>query len=128
MRKSILILLLGILTLGLFATEAVQDSLKTEETRPQITFLEFGSTTCIPCKQMVPIMKAIEEEYSDKVLVKFIDVRKEINKQLSREYKIRAIPTQVFLDASGKEVSRHQGFFPKEEIVKVLEELGVTND
>ena len=39
------------------------------------------------------------------------------------EYKIVAIPTQVFLDASGKEVDRHIGALTKEEVVKKLKEL-----
>ncbi len=36
-----------------------------------------------------------------------------------------AIPTQVFLDAQGKEVDRHVGALSKEEVVKKLKELQV---
>jgi thioredoxin 1 len=44
-------------------------------------------------------------------------------KPLFEQYKIMLIPTQVFLDASGKEVDRHIGPLPKEEVLKKLKEL-----
>ena len=42
---------------------------------------------------------------------------------LFQQYKIVAIPTQVFFDAAGKEVDRHIGALPKEEVIKKLKEL-----
>ena len=33
--------------------------------------------------------------------------------------------TQIFLDGDGKEYYRHEGFFPEEDLIKVLEEKGV---
>jgi thioredoxin 1 len=41
------------------------------------------------------------------------------------KYGISAIPTQVFMDEKGKEYFRHEGFFPEEELVKVLKMKGV---
>jgi len=38
---------------------------------------------------------------------------------------VRAIPTQVFLDGDGKEYFRHEGYFPKAEIISVFKEAGV---
>ena len=37
---------------------------------------------------------------------------------------IEAIPTQVILDETGKEYFRHTGFFPEEELIKVLKQKG----
>jgi thioredoxin 1 len=85
----------------------------------KVTFLELGSVGCIPCKMMRPIMKQIEEKYPD-VKVVFHDVRKPEGKEYARKYNIRVIPTQVFLDKDGKEYFRHEGFFPEEEVEKVL--------
>ena len=42
---------------------------------------------------------------------------------LFKKYKIVAIPTQVFFDASGKVVDQHIGALPKEELIKKLKEL-----
>ncbi len=91
----------------------------------KVTFVELGSLKCIPCKKMQPIMTEIEAEYGDQVEIVFVDVWTEAGKESGQKYKIRVIPTQVFLDADGKEYYRHEGFFPKEELVKVLKQGGV---
>ena len=70
----------------------------------QATFVELGSVNCIPCKEMKSVMKAIEEEYAGKVLVVFHDVWTDEGKPYGAQYGIRVIPTQVFIDKSGKEI------------------------
>lgn len=91
----------------------------------QVTFVELGSVNCIPCKMMQPVMADIEKEYGDSVKIIFYDVWSKAGKPYASKYKIQAIPTQVFLDKNGKEYFRHLGFFPKEEIYKVLDKQGV---
>jgi len=86
----------------------------------KVTFVELGSVNCIPCKMMQPIMKEIEEEYKNQVKVVFHDVWTPDGREDGMKYRIRVIPTQVFLDKDGKEYFRHEGFFPKEELVKIL--------
>jgi thioredoxin 1 len=93
--------------------------------KPEATFIELGSVNCIPCKAMQLVMKEIEKEYAGKVKVIFYDVWTEEGRPYAGKYKIRVIPTQVFLDKDGKEFYRHEGFFPKEEIAKILQEQGV---
>ena len=92
--------------------------------RPLVTFIELGSDTCIPCKMMKPVMAEVEKEYGSKIAVIFHDVNKD--RQKASDYKIKVIPTQVFLDKKGKEFYRHEGFFPKEEIIKLVDKkLGI---
>lgn len=91
----------------------------------KVTFVELGSVNCIPCKQMQPVMKAIEKKYGDQVKVIFYDVWKEDQKKYAEKYGIKLIPTQVFLDAEGKEFHRHEGFYPEKEIDKVLQSKGL---
>ncbi|MBN1895558.1 thioredoxin family protein [bacterium] len=98
---------------------------ETEAEKPWVTFIELGSVNCIPCKMMQPVMKEIEEEYAGQVQVVFYDVWTQAGKPYAEQYRIRAIPTQIFLDSEGKEYSRHEGYFPKEELVKVLKQKGV---
>lgn len=93
--------------------------------KPKVTFVELGSVNCIPCKQMQPVMKAIEEKYGDQINVIFYDVWKEDQKKYSKQYGIKLIPTQVFLDANGKEFHRHEGFYPEAEIDKILQGKGL---
>ncbi len=93
--------------------------------KKKVTFVELGSVKCIPCKMMQPIMAEVEKEYGDQVDVVFHDVWTDAGRPYAEKYGIRAIPTQVFLDENGAEYHRHQGFFPKEELVKILKMKGV---
>jgi len=70
-------------------------------------------------------MKAIEDKYGDQIKVVFYDVWKDDQKEYASKYKIRLIPTQVFLDESGKELMRHEGFFPEEDIDEFLQSRGL---
>jgi thioredoxin 1 len=82
---------------------------------------EFGAKTCIPCQQMKQVMADLTASHSDQVEFRMVYVDE--NRPLFGEYKIVAIPTQVFLDASGKEVDRHLGALSKEEVLQKLKEL-----
>lgn len=99
---------------------------KDDAAKAKVTFVELGSVNCIPCKQMVPVMKAIEKKYGDQIEVVFHDVWKQEEKHFAQEFGIKLIPTQVFLDENGKEFHRHEGFYPEAEIDKVLMEKGLT--
>jgi thioredoxin 1 len=82
---------------------------------------EFGSKYCIPCKEMKEVMAALKTSHGDQVEFRMIYVDEE--KPMFGEYKIVAIPTQVFLNAEGKEIDRHLGALSKEEVLKKLQEL-----
>lgn len=103
------------------STQVKTDSLNS----PIITFIELGSVSCIPCKQMQPIMISLEKKYGSQLKVIFYDVSKKENKEKSNEYEIQFIPTQIFLNQNGKEIHRHDGFYPEEEIDKFLQSNGL---
>ncbi len=100
----------------------VTTSLNIDFSAYKVTFIELGADRCIPCKKMQPIMKEIAAEFAEDVQVIFYDVWKD--PEPGRKYGIQLIPTQVFLDAQGKEFFRHTGFFPKEELAEVLIKQG----
>jgi len=91
----------------------------------KVTFIELGSVRCVPCQKMQTVMKVIDKKYGNQVKVIFHDVWTAQGKPFGNQYHITAIPTQVFLDESGKEFFRHEGYFPEEELVKVLNQKGV---
>ena len=97
----------------------------TPNQKPLVTFVELGSVKCVPCRQMQPVMKAIEEKYGTQVKVVFHDVWTDTGREDAEPYHIRLIPTQVFLDAEGREFFRHEGFYPEEEIHKLLQKRGL---
>lgn len=84
---------------------------------------DFGRSTCVPCKMMLPILEKLEHDLEGKASVLIIDVRE--YSALSKKYRIRLIPTQIFFDSTGEEVFRHQGFMPEEEIITQLKKMGV---
>lgn len=89
--------------------------------RPSLA--DFGATGCVPCDMLAPILKDLEAKYKDKLNVLFVHVREK--QILAARYGVETIPVQVFFDKTGKEVFRHIGFFPQEEIEKKLREMGV---
>jgi len=86
--------------------------------------LDLGSVDCIPCKKMAPILDSLKIVYQGRAEIEFIDIRK--NMAAAREHGVTMIPTQIFFDVEGKEVSRHIGFFPADSIVARLSLIGVT--
>lgn len=93
--------------------------------KPMVTFIELGSVNCIPCKAMQPVMKSVEEKYGAQIRIIFYDVWKPEQAGFGKQYNIRLIPTQVFLDANGKELMRHEGFFPEKDINAFLQSKGL---
>lgn len=88
-----------------------------------VTLVDLGANQCIPCKMMAPILSKLQKVYKGKAAIIFIDVRE--NENAAHTFGIRAIPTQIFFDKTGKEVYRHIGFMSEEAIVRQLEKMGV---
>jgi thioredoxin 1 len=72
---------------------------------------------------MKAVMKAVRDRFPDRVEVVFRDVRKEPS--AAGEYRVRLIPTQVFLGPDGTEFFRHEGFFAEADVLAVLQRMGV---
>lgn len=108
--------------------------------------IDFGADSCIPCKQMAPVLAELNEEYQGKVIIKFVDVWK--YQELAAGYPISLIPTQIFIGADGKpfnpenpaefqmnqfaatengEVAftTHEGGLTKANFLKIFEAMGV---
>ena len=88
-----------------------------------VTMIDLGAKKCIPCKMMAPILEELKKQYAGVFEIEFIDVWQ--SPAEAEKYGIQTIPTQIFFDASGKEVFRHVGFFSKEEILAKWKEFGV---
>ena len=87
------------------------------------SLVDFGSVGCVPCDMMAPILDTLKEKYEGKLNVLFIHVREE--PILASRYGVQTIPVQIFFDRTGKEVFRHTGFFPQEQIESKLSQMGV---
>ena len=111
-----------------YASAAYADDLKTDAIPPlptagMVTMIDLGAHKCIPCKMMAPIITELQKEYDGRASIIFIDVWE--HREQAERFGIRSIPTQIFYNKDGREISRHTGFLDKQSIVAALEKLGV---
>jgi len=111
MSKNKLMLVMPVI-IGVLASLVYGEN-ETNQKLPKL--VDLGASKCIPCKKMAPILEELREEYRGRMDVVFIDVWK--NPKEGQTYGIQSIPTQIFYDADGKELFRHEGFIPKEDIL-----------
>jgi thioredoxin 1 len=134
-RSTILISAVIFIGAGLVAWKIVQSSnnprsgiTSSTEKKTQRTglpkMIDLGTTTCTPCKMMIPVMEELESNYSDQMIVEFINTAE--NPDKASEYGISVIPTQIFFDKNGKELTRHTGYISKEDIISTFLKYGVT--
>lgn len=108
--------------------------------------VDFGSDSCIPCKEMAPLLEDLNEEYRGKAIVKFVDISK--NGDAVKDFPVKVIPTQFFFNEDGtpfkpKNVQQsnlmmysseenkehaftaHEGQLDKADFKNILNEMGV---
>ena len=120
-RFALAALLLALVASAALAASTLPKPPPAVPVKGMVTLVDLGATTCIPCKMMAPILAELEKEYKGKAAVVFLDVRE--NNEAARRFGIRAIPTQIFFDKNGKEISRHEGFLDKKSISAQLDKL-----
>jgi thioredoxin 1 len=129
-------LIIGILIIGIIAYVLIkspsdqagkssnpESTVQTEQVKKLPKLIDLGKGTCIACKRMKPILDELKIEYEGKAIVKVIDLR--YDRRAASRYRIRLIPTQIFYDAEGNEVYRHEGFMDKQSIKMKFAEMGV---
>ncbi len=108
--------------------------------------IDFGADSCIPCKEMAPVLEELNEELQGKAIVRFVDVWK--YQELAQNYPISVIPTQILIDSEGNPYTpedanaiplnmyssndtnehvftTHEGGITKEELLSILKEMGL---
>ena len=104
------------------ATNSHQSGNNPELTGQLPLMLELGSTTCVPCQMMEKVLESLHSGYSEQFQVEFKDVT--LKPEIGRKHHIKLIPTQIFFAADGREIFRHEGFFPEAEIISQWQRLG----
>lgn len=82
-----------------------------QNARPKM--IEFVSSHCPICRQMIPTVAALEHECARqrKVIdIVKVDISLPQNQELARRYRIRGVPTFVFVSAQGQETARLVGY------------------
>jgi thioredoxin 1 len=105
-------------------TVLASEDVKRGPVKGMVTVVDLGAASCIPCKMMAPILDKLEKRYRGKAAVVFIDLR--YNQEAVQQFGVQTIPTQIFFDKNGREISRHEGFLGEEAIVARLTSMGVS--
>ena len=77
--------------------------------------VDYGADTCIPCKEMAPVLEKANEEFRGKAFVKFINVWE--YPDAANNVPVQVIPTQVLVNADGTP------FVPSEELASQIDFL-----
>jgi len=89
----------------------------------QWTIIEFGGPTCVPCKRMQPILGELQARFGDRAQIKNLYITE--HPKEAQAHRVMVMPTQVIFDPKGREVSRHMGFWPREEFLAALAQAGL---
>jgi thioredoxin 1 len=82
-----------------FALEAEAIDLEQLLTYQLPIIIDFGADSCVPCKEMAPVLKTMNAEMLGRAIIKFVDVWKYAS--AAESFPIQVIPTQVFINADG---------------------------
>lgn len=89
------------------------------------TIMDIGSTSCIPCQQLQPILSALGQEYDGQINIEFYDCwNTALGAEMATKYRCSVIPTLIFLDGDGNEVARLMGYNSQSVIEAKMSELG----
>jgi thioredoxin 1 len=86
----------------------------------QLVMVDFWATWCAPCKMVAPTVEELSKEYEGKA--KFVKVNTDENSDLASKYKIRGIPTLMFIK-NGKVVDQVVGAVAKAQLKAKLDSL-----
>lgn len=103
------------------AVRVKEDNFEAEVLRADIPVLvEFYSDTCIPCKQMSPILGDLEEDYENKLKIVKVNINYDAN--IANNYRIMTSPTFLFFQ-KGVEINRIRGIQKKTELEKIINDI-----
>lgn len=100
------------------ADRVTKDNFKAEVLESKAPVLvEFYSDSCIPCKQMSPILGDIEDDYEEQL--KVVKVNVNFDAELAETYSVMASPTILFFK-DGEEMNRIRGLVKKQELEEAV--------
>lgn len=107
------------------AATVVQDAstLAAAIAQPRATLMEFGMDRCASCRAMEHQLARLREAYPEGLHVVSINLMEQ--RALAEEWRIRAMPTQILLDADGREIDRHLGFISADALRERFAAAGV---
>ena len=103
------------------AARVSKDNFEKEVLQSDIpVIVDFYSDSCIPCKQLAPILGDIEDDYENRL--KVVKVNVNFDAGLAENYQVMATPALLFF-RDGQEVDRTRGLVKKTELTEHVEKL-----
>jgi thiol-disulfide isomerase/thioredoxin len=87
------------------------------------SLVQFSAPSSVMGEMMTPLLESLQQKHAGALNVVFVNVGDE--QILGARYGIRSVPTQVFFDKAGKEVSRNQGVIDEGDLAKAVAGIGV---
>ncbi len=81
--------------------------------------VDWWAEWCAPCKQLLPIVDDIAEEYAGEARI--CKINADENKQFSQRFNVRGLPTMI-LFVDGQEKARLVGLVSKTRIAQALDD------
>lgn len=95
-----------------------------KDTKKLPVLIEFYTDDYPQSKTSRSILQDIQKEYAGKINIKFVDLK--TNRDATKKYNIKGIPTQIIFNEKGQEEFRHLGgYVAKSEVIEVFNELGI---
>ena len=104
---------------------AVNNSGKAYLPEHEYAMVELGSADCAQCQLLKPEFERVQEIYGNKIDIVYFDIKN--TKQgaaYANQYRVNLTPTIIFVNKAGEEIKRVTGYQSREELVKILRELG----
>jgi thioredoxin 1 len=121
--KKIIVFLLGLLLVASLLPAWAQAP-GPPQTLPQL--YEFDRKLCPVCRKSELIIQEVRNLFPGQFAGRRLYIDE--HEKMFRQYQVAIVPTQVFLDPAGKEVFRHEGVFPKDQLIQKLRELKFIRD
>lgn len=89
---------------------------------PLPRLVDLGANHCVPCRMMAPILEEPAVTFLGRLIVEVIDLTRDT--EAGARYRVSVIPTRLFFAPEGRELYRHEGFMPGEDILARWREPG----
>lgn len=86
----------------------------------KLVIVDFFAEWCGPCQMLAPILKNLEQKYTDSIEVYKVDVDE--SQAVAMRYGITAMPTLLFFK-DNQEIERQVGYLDEEKLEKIIKEL-----
>jgi thioredoxin 1 len=84
--------------------------------------IKFGAPWCQGCTSADMALEQYQAMHPE-VVVSKVDI--EEDEDLANTYKVRGLPTLIFLDLEGKEVTRYTGKITIQDLIKIINDNGL---